>query len=275
MILCKEEIWEKIDWIFTNYSIAYVGTHFSEAFKVWNSSFWGDVSYAIDHSLKVYNGVTCKLGVYNFNTNAGNISFIVVCDFNEMMLRDVEKSSNNERIQRGLPSVPPTTLWASSSPTYPNPYTSVYNPTINAKTLRYRTLKQAFWNGLHIGLDTKTHKYNILDVKGNPLSDKLMNCRPKIYRKPYGKKRIIAHCNIGGWLYAMDVNGKLYDMRRTWNNAYITEVVTRMVMEQLRRIYGRLVTEDHSHRIITIKESDLHRLIVSSIQRTISEQLSA
>lgn len=87
---------------------------------------------------------------------------------------------------------------------------------------KMRILKGEYYNGMKIGYYNR--KYTILNADGKPITNKWFDKRPRFFKKPFGQYRIIAHINYQGSLFAVSVDGQLYNMNKLWDDAYLKEV---------------------------------------------------
>lgn len=87
---------------------------------------------------------------------------------------------------------------------------------------KMRILKGEYYNGMKIGYYNR--KYTILNAKGKPITNKWFDKRPRFFNKPFGQYRIIAHVNYRGSLFAVSVDGQLYNMNKLWDDAYLKEI---------------------------------------------------
>lgn len=104
-----------------------------------------------------------------------------------------------------------------------------------SQQLVFNPMRQVYYDGMRIGYCPQTRKYNILNKASQPLS-KVPLTNVRFFKQPFGKYSIIAHVNVNGELWAMDINGKFYDMNRSWKDAYLGK------NEIFRRI-GQIITE--------------------------------
>ena len=88
--------------------------------------------------------------------------------------------------------------------------------------------------------------------------------KPRFFKRPFGKYNIVAHCNIGGWLWAMDINGKFYFMHKMWKEAYLYEAIKHILNEFINK---RLLTEGYRSHKFRLTEKDLRWII----RRTLNE----
>lgn len=66
------------------------------------------------------------------------------------------------------------------------------------------------------------NEYNLIDNNGNLITDWFKAIKP--LQQPYGQYQIIAYINVGGWLCALGYNGKVYNLKRTWREAYMENI---------------------------------------------------
>lgn len=145
---------------------------------------------------------------------------------------------------------------------------SATNPTHTPLTKRvpqivYQPTGKKFF-GYEIGFDKDGQKYNILNNNHQPISKLPMLKKPRFFKYPFGKYSIIAHCNIGGWLWAMDMKGKFYNMHKMWKDAYLYEVIQSVFNEYVNK---QLLTEGQRSYRFRLLEKDLRWII----RRTLNE----
>ncbi len=125
-----------------------------------------------------------------------------------------------------------------------------------------RILKGEYYNGLKIGYHNR--KYVILDKNGNPLVKRWFDAKPKMFEKPFGPYNIISHVNYKGDLFSVNTNGQMYNMNKTWSEAYLDEVITRIIRGFITEaiISGKrtFITESRNNGVI-ITERQLRGLI--------------
>lgn len=98
------------------------------------------------------------------------------------------------------------------------------------KPLRYFTPKhQLKIFNLHIVKIYGKNKYNFLTSNNTLLLktwiDQFMPIDLKKHCQPYGKYKIIGYCKIGGFKYALSIDGKLYDLHQVWLNENYTNMI--------------------------------------------------
>ena len=273
-ILCASKVESDLDLIYTNYSIAYVGNHFSKAFTKWNYDFCSDVSNAINTLSTSYIGHTCLLELdFGLGLHGGLIVVIVKCKIDMTLLRNVERESNNERIRRGFPSVPPSMLLGtppvnvSKSPRYwVKPIKTAF--TLPPKT---RVLKGEYFNGLKVGYHHR--KYTILDAEGKPLVEAWFDKKPRFFKHPLGKLGIIAHVSYQKALYAISMDGKMYDMNKMWEDAYLYEVFIHImdnIINETFSSYKRQMLFESRSKVIRLNETQLRNMIHNIINKLIA-----
>jgi len=87
---------------------------------------------------------------------------------------------------------------------------------------KMKVLKGEYYNGMKIGYYNR--KYTILNADGKPITNKWFDKRPRFFNKPFGQYRVIAHVNYRGSLFAVSVDGQLYNMNKLWDDAYLKEI---------------------------------------------------
>lgn len=99
---------------------------------------------------------------------------------------------------------------------------------------KMRIMKGSYINGLKLGYYNR--RYIILKHDNTPFVQLWYEDKPRFFRRPYGNRGVIAYVNVHGWLKALDVNGKLYDMQRTWKGAFLGK-------NEWHRLIGSIITE--------------------------------
>ncbi len=273
-ILCAPSVEYILNIIYTDYSIAFVGRNFSDAFYKWNYEFCKDITDAIYSFSTRYIGRTCDIDLdVVYDANNVLTALIHSCSINVLILRNVEIESNSERISKGLPSVPPSTLLgtppvdASKSPNFwskPTTKSFVVPPTT-------RILTGSYYNGLKIGYYNK--RYTIIDANGKPLVEKWFNKKPKFFKHPIGKLNIIAHVSYNDELYAISMDGKMYDMNKMWNNVHLDEVFVHImdnIIDETIHSYKNQILSESRSKVIRINKTQLYEMIESIIDKLIA-----
>ena len=83
-------------------------------------------------------------------------------------------------------------------------------------------MKGEYYNGMKVGYYNR--KYTILNAEGKPITNKWFDNKPRFFKHPFGQYRIIAHVNYRGSLFAVSIDGQLYNMHNLWNDIYLKEV---------------------------------------------------
>lgn len=108
-IITSAKIEEYIGKIYTNYNAVYVGNKFSNAFLEFNKSFINDMQTAIASHFSTYKGSVSDLVIhYNVFPIIGECAEIIQCRINPIVLMRLYFSSHKERVQQGIPSMPPS-----------------------------------------------------------------------------------------------------------------------------------------------------------------------
>ena len=87
---------------------------------------------------------------------------------------------------------------------------------------KMKVLKGEYYHGMKIGYYNR--RYPILNADGKPITNKWFDKRPRFFNKPFGQYRVIAHVNYRGSLFAVSVDGQLYNMNKLWDDAYLKEI---------------------------------------------------
>lgn len=108
MLVVSHKVQNYIGKYFTNYNLAYVGDHFSNAFLEWVNSFLTDIQNAFSVSQVKYIGTTCSLKANYYLTSDGvKVMCIESVSMNPIVLTHVYIESHMERMHQGLTSAPP------------------------------------------------------------------------------------------------------------------------------------------------------------------------
>ncbi len=87
---------------------------------------------------------------------------------------------------------------------------------------KMRILNGVFYGGMKVGY--YNHKYIIHKANGAPLLNKWFGKRPHFFKQPFGKYNTIAHVSCGKSLFAVSIDGRMYDMHKLWSDVYLTRV---------------------------------------------------
>lgn len=210
----------QLDRTYTDKSVYDSYGHFTDDFKKWNYEFHQYIRK------EVLSTLTRPHGLFHI----GSIGSLIYTIYNVGGIKCLLIESF---------SFPTFTYMSSNTPTVDvskSPSIVWKTPINNTIRLgKYRPTKQVYYDGMRIGYCPQTRKYNILNKEGQPLS-KVPLSNVRFFKQPFGKFSVIAHVNVNGELWAMDINGKFYDMYRSWNDAYLGK------NEIFRRI-GQIITE--------------------------------
>lgn len=108
-IIASHAVQEYIGKYYTNYNFAYVGKLFSEAFQKWNYDFIKDITSAFKSYSISYAGKVCILKTSFYRLSNGELlMYISSIVFDPIAVMQVFYQSHIERLQKGLPSTPPS-----------------------------------------------------------------------------------------------------------------------------------------------------------------------
>ena len=134
-----------------------------------------------------------------------------------------------------------------------------------------RILNGTYYGGLKVAYYNR--RYVILKSDGTPFVERWLNKKPIFFKKPFGPYNVIAHVSYNNMLYAIDVNGQMYDLNRMWNDTYIRESFAHMigilVNERLKSFKSKLLYESRG-RVIRINESQICLIVQSIVDRLIA-----
>lgn len=99
---------------------------------------------------------------------------------------------------------------------------------------KMKVLKGEYYNGMKIGYYNR--KYTILNADGKPITNKWFDKRPRFFNKPFGQYRVLAHVNYRGSLFAVSVDGQLYNMNKLWDDAYLKEIYEAIIKSLITEI---------------------------------------
>lgn len=156
----------------------------------------------------------------------------------------------------------------SPSSTYATPQGKTFILPSNA-----RILNGTYCDGMRVAYCNG--KYAIVNSKGNSIANCWFEAKPKFFNKPYGRYSIIAYVSYNGRLYAIDEYGRLYDMKRMWNDAHLKEALqatfNHIITEALgQRISESLILESERKRIARISEGQLRSIILEVARKMIA-----
>lgn len=125
-----------------------------------------------------------------------------------------------------------------------------------------------YLNGLKVGFNKEMGKYVILKSDNTPFVEKWFDKQPKFFESPYGKYQIIAYVSYNKELYAIGIGGKMYDMNRLWDDAYLSESFMNYIFNETinEYIHSNLITESTT-KPIKINESQLRNVIHDIIKK--------
>lgn len=194
--------------VYTDKSIYDVHEHFQHWFIQWNYIFHQYVRESVLSTLTTPTG-TFMIGTIGsmeyYIIILGGVKVIVITSFNFPTFRFTSSSVPPVNVAKS-----PRFVW-----TPPKRKSFVLSP-------KTRILKGEYYNGMKVGYYNQ--KYTILNAEGKPITNEWFNKKPRFFKQPFGQYRIIAHVNYCGSLFAVSVDGQLYDMNRLWNDAYLKEV---------------------------------------------------
>ena len=194
--------------VYTDKSIYDSHGHFTDWFLKWNYTFH---QYVRESMLSA---ISRPYGTFSIGT-IGSLTYV---KYNVMGTEVfVIRSFHFPTFRFTSSSVPPVSV--AKSPRFawtpPKRKSFVLPPKI-------RILKGEYYNGMKVGYYNR--KYTILNAEGKPITNEWFNNKPRFFKQPFGQYRIIAHVNYCGSLFAVSVDGQLYDMNRLWNDAYLREI---------------------------------------------------
>ena len=185
-----------LDRVYTDRSIYDNHGHFTEWFLKWNYIFHQYVRES------VLSTISRQYGMFSI----GAIGSLAYVKYNILGVEVL--------VIRSIPTVDatksPKNVW-----TPPKGKSFVVAP-------KMKVLKGEYYNGMKIGYYNR--KYTILNADGKPITNKWFDKRPRFFNKPFGQYRIIAHVNYRGSLFAVSVDGQLYNMNKLWDDAYLKEI---------------------------------------------------
>ncbi len=128
--------------------------------------------------------------------------------------------------------------------------------------------------GIHLNrfkLAYHNHKYTILNDDNSPFVEKWFDRKPKFFKKPFGKNHIIAHVSYHKSLFAIGVDGYMYDMHKLWDDAYLNEafivLLNLLITEEMNKCLHRNIIQESYNNVIRINEQQLYYIIHKVIDR--------
>ncbi len=106
---------------------------------------------------------------------------------------------------------------------------------------KMRILKSEYYNGLKVGYYNR--RYTILNADGKPIVNRWFDKRPHFFNKPFGQYQIIAHVNYRGSLFAVSVDGQLYNMNKLWDDAYLKEIYETIIQSLITETINSYLTQ--------------------------------
>ena len=197
-----------LDRVYTDRSIYDNYGHFTEWFLKWNYIFHQYVRES------VLSTITKQYGMFSIGT-IGSLAYLkynilgsevfVIRNFYFPTFRFTSSSTPTVDVAKS-----PRNIW-----TPPKGKSFVVAP-------KMKVLKGEYYNGMKIGYYNR--RYTILNADGKPITNKWFDKRPRFFNKPFGQYRVIAHVNYRGSLFAVSVDGQLYNMNKLWDDAYLKEI---------------------------------------------------
>lgn len=129
--------------------------------------------------------------------------------------------------------------------------------------IKYRRLPTKPLFGYSFVMNDKK-QYNLIDSNGN-LITKWFNAIKTPFTQPYGQYQLIAYVNIGGYVYALGLDGKTYNLNRAWKDLY-AESINSMA-------FAQMITEEIDKckkNVIRLTERQLKEIIQESIYKVLS-----
>lgn len=246
----------QLDRVYTDRSIYDTYGHFTSWFIKWNYTFHQYVRESVLDSLTASHGVFAigHIGSleYRIRTIRGVKNFIVIRFFFPTF--------------RFTSRFVPTVNVAKSPRYWAKPTKTTF--TLPPKT---RVLKGEYFNGLRVGYHHR--KYTILDAEGKPLVEAWFDKKPRFFKYPFGKLGVIAHVSCQKELYAISIDGKMYDMNKMWEDAYLYEVfihIMNNIINEAFCSYKRQMLLESRSRVIRLNESQLRDMIQNIVNKLIA-----
>ena len=139
--------------------------------------------------------------------------------------------------------------------------------TFSVKT-KYRRLTKKPLFGYPFVMNAKK-EYNLIDNNGRLITQWFKAIKP--FQKPYGKYQIIAYINVGGWLCALGYDGKVYNLNRTWSEAYMEENAQILNSDSFKKLITESIDVNNRQRTIQLTETQFKQMLVECITKIIKE----
>ena len=97
--------------------------------------------------------------------------------------------------------------------------------------------------------------------------------KPRFSKYPFGKLGVIAHVSCQKELYAISIDGKMYDMNKMWEDAYLYEVfihIMNNIINEAFCSYKRQMLLESRSRVIRLNESQLRDMIQNIVNKLIA-----
>lgn len=246
----------QLDRIYTDSSIYDIHGHFTPWFIRWNYTFHQYVRES------VLNTLTHSHGVFAIDHIGSLEYFIYFIAGNKYFAIERFSFPTFRYTSRVTPRVD-----VSKSPRY------WAKPTKTPFALppKTRVLKGEYFNGLRVGYHHR--KYTILDAEGKPLVEAWFDKKPRFFKYPFGKLGIIAHVSYQKELYAISMDGKMYDMNKMWKDAYLYEVfihIMNNIINETFNSYKRQMLFESRSKVIRLNETQLCNMIHNIIIKLIA-----
>lgn len=135
-------------------------------------------------------------------------------------------------------------------------------PISSSPSIKYRRLTTKPLFGYSYVMNDKK-EYNLIDNNGRLITDWFKAIKP--LKQPYGQYQIIAYINTGGWLCALGYNGKVYNLKRTWREAYMEST---KIPSCIDIIAESINTENNT---IRLTEAQFKKMLTECITKIINE----
>ena len=112
-----------------------------------------------------------------------------------------------------------------------------------------------------------------MDAEGKPLVEAWFDKKPRFFKHPLGKLGIIAHVSYNKALYAISMDGKMYDMNKMWEDAYLYEVFMHImdnIINETFSSYKRQMLFESRSKVIRLNETQLRNMIHNIINKLIA-----
>jgi hypothetical protein len=134
----------------------------------------------------------------------------------------------------------------------------------------YRRIRKTPLFGYTFVMNDKK-QYNLIDKDGNLVAKRWFKAiKPITDSKPYGRYQIIAYVNVDGMYCALGYDGEIYELNRTWYQAFAENRIHRYIRsflnEMIESKYNN-ISSSTPKKSICLTESELRTIVNQVIEQ--------